>query len=133
MKPVYVNPIKFERMKRYVWRNFMADQYPTLIQIGELYIGAYLTNVQFAKDNTDVLIELNINAYTTDELERMQSGEMKVVMDFGEFPFEVVWIETVPRNDHFENGAHVSVRIRAHNSARRLSKLSQKILKRFMG
>ncbi|MFA7287213.1 MAG: hypothetical protein WC052_06130 [Patescibacteria group bacterium] len=119
-------------MKRYVWRDFMVDQYPTLIQIGELYTGARLTNVFFAKDNTNVLIDLNFNTYSTEELESMQFGEMRVVMEFGEFPFEVVGIETVSSTENFKDGANVRVSVRVYNSARFLSKFCQRILKRFM-
>ena len=131
MKPVYVNPIKFERMRKHVWRGFMSD-YPTLIQIGELHTGSRFSNVHFAKDNTEINATLSFWTIGNDELERMHQGKMLVVMEFGDFPFEVVDIVTA-KNIRKKGYTDVTVRIRAKNRAGRFSLQCKKFLKRFMG
>lgn len=131
MKPVYVNPIKFERMKKHVWRGFM-DDLPTLIQIGKLYTGSRLTNVQFSKDNTEINATLSFWTVGNEELERMHQGPMKLVMEFGAYPFEVIDVMTA-KDIRKKGYTDVSVRIRAKNRAGRFSMLCKNFLKRFMG
>lgn len=130
MKPVYVNPIKFERMKKHVWRGMM-DDYPTLIQIGKYHTGSRLTNVQFAKDNTEINATLSFETIGNEELERMHAAPFKVFMSFGDFPFQIVDIVTA-KNIRKPSYTDVSVRIRAMNRAGRFSMRCKNFLKRFM-
>lgn len=132
MKTVYVNPIKFEYLKRYVWRNCLSDM-PTLVQIGQAHVGVHMSNVVFAKDNTEVTATINFNTYSFAELERVTQEPFKVVMEFGDFPFEIVDVVTLPHVERFKEGTSVTVRIRVKNRAGRLSNMWHKFLKVFMG
>lgn len=131
MKTVYVNPIKFERLKRYMWRECLSD-YPTLIKIGKHHTGAHLTNVVFSKDNSGMTASFEFRTYDSADHEAMTCMPMRVELEFGEFHFGIVDIVT-HLGDGTPNSAQVIVRVSVTNRAGRYSDACSNFLKRFMG